>query len=214
MQAEVDSRVYEAAMKEFEDDPSVVYVLDEDLRLAYCNEAWDEFAEHNGGPHLRRVKQIGHPVLDAISEPLKAFYRSAFERSLAERQPWEHWYECSSPECYRGFHMQVMPLQAPARLVVRNSLVVEKAHQRIRRAPLTAVYRTAGGIIEMCMHCRKTRRSEGSDIWDWVPEFLATPPDNVSHGLCESCFHHYYPQEASGSSSGISSARNRSTRAR
>ena len=35
----------------------------------------------------------------------------------------------------------------------------------------------------MCMHCRRTRRTEEGDIWDWVPEFLAKPPDNVSHGL-------------------------------
>jgi hypothetical protein len=196
LQAEVDSPVYEAASQWFEDDPSVVYVLDDDLRLAYCNRAWDEFAEHNGGAHLRRVEQLGHPVLDAISEPLKAFYRSAFERSLTDHQPWEHWYECSSPECYRGFHMQVLPLQVPPRLVVVNSLVVEKAHQRIGRPPLTALYRNVGGVIGMCMHCRRTRRNEEGDFWDWVPEFLARPPDNVSHGLCPTCFRYYYPREA------------------
>ena len=197
MPAEVDSFLYEAVIEGFEDDPSVVYVLDDDLRLAYCNKAWDEFAEHNGGAHLRRVEQLGNPVLDAISEPLKTFYGSVFERSLAEQQPWEHWYECSSPECYRGFHMQVLPLQAPPRLIVVNSLVVEKAHQRIGRAPLTAVYRSTEGLIGMCMHCRRTRRTEEGDIWDWVPEFLAKPPDNVSHGLCPSCFRYYYPEVAS-----------------
>jgi hypothetical protein len=197
MKAEVDSLAREAAIEGFEGDRSVVYVLDDDLRLAYCNKAWDEFAEHNGGAHLQRIEQVGHRVLDAISEPLKAFYRSVFERSLADSTPWEHSYECSSPECYREFHMQVLPLQAPPRLVIVNSLVVEKAHERVKRAPLTAVYRTAGGIIGMCMHCRRTRRSEEPDIWDWVPEFLAKPPDNVSHGLCPTCFRYYYPQVAS-----------------
>jgi hypothetical protein len=59
--AEVDSLLYEAVIEGFEDDPSVVYVLDDDLRLAYCNKAWDEFAEHNGGTHLRRVEQLGNP---------------------------------------------------------------------------------------------------------------------------------------------------------
>jgi hypothetical protein len=113
---------------------------------------------------------------------------------LAEQQPWEHSYECSSPECYREYHMQVLPLQAPPRLVVVNSLVVEKAHERIVRPPLTALYRTTGGVIGMCMHCRRTQRSDRSDVWDWVPAFLATPPDNVSHGLCSTCFRYYYPQ--------------------
>jgi hypothetical protein len=195
MNAGVASRVREGALEAFERHHSVIYMLDADLRLVYCNKAWDEFAEHNGGgANLRRIEQLGHPILDAILEPLKAFYRSAFERSLAEQQRWEHLYECSSPECYRKFHMQVLPWAAPPRLVVVNSLVVERAHDRIRRGPLTSVYRTAGGVIAMCMHCRRTRRSDQSDVWDWVPEFLATPPDSISHGLCPTCFRYYYPQ--------------------
>jgi hypothetical protein len=178
----------------FEDDRSVVYMLDADLRLLYCNKAWDEFAEHNGGAHLRRIDQLGNSVLDAISEPLKTFYGTVFARSLAEQQRWEHLYECSSPECYREFHMQVLPLRAPSRLLIVNSLVVEKAHDRIRLPPLTAVYRTTGGVIGMCMHCRRTRRIDEPDTWDWVPEFLARPPANLSHGICPTCFQYYYPQ--------------------
>jgi hypothetical protein len=185
-----------------EDDRSVVYVLDADLRLAYCNKAWDEFARRNGGAHLLRIKQVGYSVMDAIPEPLKTFYRSAFERSLAEHRSWEHLYECSSPDVYREFHMRVLPLQAPPRLVIVNSRVVEKAHERIRRAPLKTVYRTAGGTISMCMHCRRTRRSDEPDVWDWVPEFLAKMPDNVSHGLCPTCFCYYYPQSGCGENAG------------
>lgn len=195
MKAELDCIVRgEIQTDELEDDQSVVYLLDNDLQLSYCNKAWDEFAEHNGGARLQRIQQVGLPVLDSISEPLKTFYGTVFQRVLAEQQPWEHSYECSSPERYRKLHMQVLPLQAPPRLVIVNSLVVEKAHERIMHPPLTALYRTACGMIVMCMHCRRTRRSEGPDIWDWVPEFLAVPPDNVSHGLCSTCFSYYYPQ--------------------
>lgn len=183
----------ESRIDEFEGDESVVYLLDNNLRIAYCNKAWDEFAKHNGGVHLRRIEQVGRHVLDSTPEPLKAFYRSAFERALAEHQPWEHLYECSSPGLYREFHMQVLPLQAPPSLVVVNSLVVEKAHELIIQPPLAARYRTAAGVITMCMHCRRTRRSEGPEVWDWVPDFLASPPDNVSHGLCPTCFRYYYP---------------------
>jgi len=192
LKAEIDPLLGETVTEEFEDEHSVVYMLDAGLRLMYCNKAWDEFAEHNGGTHLRRIEQIGHPILDAISKPLRAFYRCVFERSLAELQPWEHLYECSSAECYREFHMQVLPLHAPPRLVVVNSRVVERAHDRIWQAPLTAVYRTADGVIVMCMHCRRTRRSNKPDSWDWVPAFLTKPPHNVSHGLCHTCFRYYY----------------------
>jgi PAS fold len=178
---------------EFENDPSVIYLLDNNLRIVYCNKAWDEFAEHNGAVHLRRIEQVGRSVLDSNAEPLKTFYRSAFERAFAEHQPWEHLYECSSPGLYREFQMQVLPLQAPPSLIVVNSLVVEKPHERIIRPPLTALYRTTGGVITMCMHCRRTRRGERPEIWDWVPDFLASPPDKISHGLCPTCFRYYYP---------------------
>jgi hypothetical protein len=184
----------ESMIDGFEDDQSVIYLLDKNLRIVYCNKAWDEFAEHNGGVHLRRIEQVGRRVLDSNAEPLKTFYRSAFERALAEHEPWEHLYECSSPRLYREFHMQVLPLQAPPRLIVVNSLVVEKPHERIIQPPLTALYRTTGGVITMCMHCRRTRRGEGSDIWDWVPDFLASPPHDISHGLCPTCFRYHYPQ--------------------
>jgi hypothetical protein len=183
----------ESRMAELEDDQSVVYLLDNHLRIVCCNRAWDEFAEHNGGVHLRRTEQFGRHVLESTAEPLKAFYRSAFERALAEHQRWEHLYECSSPGLYREFHMQVLPLQAPPSLIVVNSLVVEKAHERIIQAPLTTLYRTTGGVITMCMHCRRTRRSAGSNMWDWVPDFVASPPDDISHGLCPICFSYYYP---------------------
>jgi hypothetical protein len=182
----------EGRIDEFEDDRSVIYLLDNNLRIAYCNRAWDEFADRNGGVMLQRTGQVGRRVLDSIAEPLKMFYKSTFERVLMERQPWEHLYECSSPGLYREFHMQVLPVLGPC-LVVVNSLVVEKPHERIARFPLTALYRTNRGVVSMCMHCRRTRRSEEPEVWDWVPDFVASPPPGVSHGLCPTCFYYYYP---------------------
>ena len=35
----------EGWVDEFEDDRSVIYLLDNNLRIAYCSKAWDEFAE-------------------------------------------------------------------------------------------------------------------------------------------------------------------------
>jgi hypothetical protein len=75
--------VYEAAIEWFEDDPSVVYVLDDDLRLAYCNKAWDEFAEHNGGAHLRRVEQL--VVLQTWQPEASQFWVAPIMRRLESR---------------------------------------------------------------------------------------------------------------------------------
>jgi hypothetical protein len=178
---------------EFENDPAVVYLLDNDLRIKYCNKSWDDFADQNGGVHLRRTGQVGRCVLDSTAEPLKAFYQSAFDQALAESQPWQHQYECSSPGLYREFHMQVLPLHAPPSLVVVNSLVIERAHDRVIQPSLAVRYRSSVGVITMCMHCRRTRRRGQPDRWDWVPDFLVSPPDALSHGLCSTCFLYYYP---------------------
>ena len=35
-----------------ETDPAVIFCLDAELRLTYCNAAWDQFAQENGAPEL------------------------------------------------------------------------------------------------------------------------------------------------------------------
>ena len=37
-----------------EQDPSVIFVLDREYRLRWCNAAWDQFARENNGEQLLR----------------------------------------------------------------------------------------------------------------------------------------------------------------
>jgi hypothetical protein len=57
-----------------EDDPSIVYLLGADLRIVYCNKAWDDFAASNGGVGLNREAVLGASVMEAIAMPLRPFY--------------------------------------------------------------------------------------------------------------------------------------------
>ncbi|MEI9812313.1 MAG: hypothetical protein WDO18_06415 [Acidobacteriota bacterium] len=36
----------------FENDPAIVYLLDRDRKIAWCNQAWSRFAIENGAPEL------------------------------------------------------------------------------------------------------------------------------------------------------------------
>lgn len=183
-------------IENLEADNSIVFMLRPDLRIIYCNKAWDLFASQNGGTGLGRNAILGTPILDVIAEPLKSFYANGFAQAKRQGRPWEHDYECSSPDLYRLFHMRVLPL-AESYLLVENSLRVERP-QGLERPAMpadAALYLTEDGILTMCCHCRRTRRitTAAVPVWDWVPAFLVDPPGRISHGLCRNCRAYFYP---------------------
>lgn len=183
-------------IENLEADTSIIYMLDPDLRIIYCNKAWDQFASLNGGTRLNRRAILGTCVLDVVAGPLKAFYDNAFAQANEKGQPWEHDYECSSPSAFRLFHMRVLPL-ADSYLLVENSFRFERPHgsERPVMPADSALYVSEDGILTMCAHCRRTRRigTTSAPVWDWVLAYLVEPPGPVSHGLCRNCFAYFYP---------------------
>ena len=182
-----------------EADTAVIFCLDSDLLITYCNPAWDRFATENGGPELRRPQVIGTCVLDYISGPARDYYATAYKRVLAQSKPWQHRYECSSEKVHREFRLLAIPIKKRPGVFVRNSLDVEHAHQEALSKPLEKVYRQSNGLITMCSGCRRTRRNlSGVEIWDWVPAFLALPPAaarQITYGICSTCRELYYPED-------------------
>ena len=176
----------------FDDDPAVIYAIDSGFRLLYHNSAWDRFAIENGGPGLAGDAQIGSQTMDVVPLPLQRFYREGFARAFREPHPWEHVYECSSPDRRRMFHMQVLPVDRSALLIVNAKVteveIPEQQHRVLKE------YLEPAGMVTMCCHCRKTLRRIGKTAgWDWVPEFVAHPPVECSHGLCPTCLAYHYP---------------------
>jgi len=178
--------------------PGTVIALDSDHRLAYLNAAWDRFAEENGGqPAIGRDWGLGAGYFDAIAEPLGAFYRDLIRRTTEEADPSHpvsHVYECPAPRMMRRFQMNLYPLGSGEGVLLVHSLVVEAPHGS-DRAPHDAnpdVYEDAEGIVRQCAHCRKVRHTTEADRWDWVPAWVARPPQQTSHTICDVCFAHYY----------------------
>jgi hypothetical protein len=183
---------YPASVVEAEN--SVIFCLDPDLRITYCNPAWDRFAQENGGHELLRPAPIGRSVLDYISAPVRDHYARLYERILNQSDPWEEDFECSSQTLYRRFRSRLIPMKNNSGLLVMNYLHEERQHDAASCAPVEEVYRTPQGVIVMCASCRRTRRANDPvETWDWVPHFVGNTPLMVSHGVCPPCRELYYP---------------------
>src|SRR3954469_4734162 len=82
-------------------DSDVIFCLDSDLRITSCNPGWDRFAVDNGAPGLCGPALIGRSILRLHDGAGSGVLCSGVRASLAQAQPWEHLYECSSPVLYR-----------------------------------------------------------------------------------------------------------------
>jgi hypothetical protein len=182
--------------------PASVYGLWPDLSLAYVNPAWFRFAsENNGEPAISTHWSIGSAFMQAIPDPLQAFYTRLFSTSLTEgsrtdSRPMQHEYECSSAAIYRRFLMTVYPLPGGTGLLVVNTLAVECPHNPGERPPHpadTQTYADADGVVRQCAHCRRIQVPANADLWHWIPSWVEKCPLHASHTLCNFCLDHYYP---------------------
>jgi hypothetical protein len=178
-----------------------VFGLWPDLTLSWFNPAWQRFADENaGGEQIASDWGLGRSVLEATPDVIRPWYETAYLKCFETKERLEHVYECSSHKLFRRFHQMIYPLADASGLLVVNSLVVEHDHDmpgREARAASPRDYRDEdGGLVNMCCHCRRVRHCLVEERWDWVPEWVVRQPENVSHGLCPSCFGHYYPDRS------------------
>jgi hypothetical protein len=183
---------FSLAATPLESDASVIYALDRELHLRYCNRAWDDFAVDNNGEHLTRALVVGRPLLEFISGPPAEHFREACRRVLELNKTWLQDYECSSAGTFRKFAMHVHPFGNGAGLLVVNSPLVQHPHNEAAQPALEAAYRGPDGLIVMCSNCRRTRRCGEDELWVWAPGFVSAPPPGVSHGLCTPCAERYF----------------------
>ena len=170
-----------------------IYGLTPDLKLAYFNQGWTQFALRNGGePEISRDWSLGRRILDAIPTALRPYFVENFGRCIAQCSPWEHEYECSSLEINQRFVLRAYPLQRSQGILVVNSPVYAGAPLGEACAPVEANYRNSDGLIIQCCHCRRVRRIGARKAWDRVPEWVSKFPHDTSHGICEPCFGFYY----------------------
>lgn len=192
----ISSAFREVSRDALQAEPAVCFVLDEKLRVIYCNPAWDRFAIANGAPYLCAEQTLGTPVLNSTSGELFDYYRLLYNEALADGKPRDHDFHCSSPDAERLMRMHVYRLRNVPVLLVSCSLRVEQPHPAPSSEPIQGPYRNHHGLIVMCGNCRRTRRAATEpEVWDWVSDFVRHQPARVSHGVCNLCFEYYYPDE-------------------
>jgi hypothetical protein len=169
-----------------------------DFSIAYVNPAWYRFARENGGdPEVSKRWCEGAALLEAIDRPLRAFYEEHLRRVLDEGEAWEHDYECSSPQLHRRFRLSAEHLEAGEGLLLVHSCLAARPHDEATHrvlAPHGALYTDENGLMTQCIHCRRMKRCDFEEHWDWVPAWVAHVPEDASGGLCPACVQRWYPQ--------------------
>lgn len=177
----------------FDSTSNTIYAVRPDLTLAYHNQAWTTFARANGAHELLQCSPNAD-VVEACAPVLRHFYRGLFTSVLEQREEREHPYMCPSSRLERKFVMRLRPL--PEGVLVTHHLLVERPHTREGAVATDETYTNGDGFIVQCAHCRVVRRIDDPETWDWVPDLIEAPPDNISHGLCPTCFQQHYPDLA------------------
>lgn len=176
-----------------ERSPHACFALTESLDICYCNPAWDWFAIENGGGVDVLAGNVMHkPFLQYVPSGLRGNFESLFTTARALGRPQAQDYECSSPQTFRLYRMQIYPMQPGSGFAVVNSLRVAHPHTRTACEPDETRYLHNDGLMRMCANCRRTRRVDNPAAWDWVPEFVERPRKNVSHSVCPICAEYYY----------------------
>ena len=151
----------------------------------------ETFARANGGEAGFARPIIGLALLSVVPEVLRAFYEPRLHALFDAGTAWEHDYECSSPSLRRRFRMRALPVPGLDYAIVSHARLVETPVDDVSAQPLAA-YVSSSGIITQCAHCRRVQRRDGSGAWDFVPELVRAPREDVSHGLCALCLEYHY----------------------
>jgi hypothetical protein len=176
-----------------ESSPHVCFALSESLDFSYCNPAWNRFAQENGGgPDVLSARVLRKPFLQFVPEELIGHFHCLFKEARAAGRMQDQDYECSSPETFRIYRMQIYPMRPGSGFAVINSLRVAHPHTREAREPDRSQYCDSKGLICMCANCRRIRRLDHPAIWDWVPAYVHSLRRDLSHTVCPFCREYYY----------------------
>jgi len=183
-------------LQTLEADPSPIFAISKRCELSYYNPAYQSFAErHDADGTVLTNYPVGSNILRAIGGDARQRYEERFAEIMRGRTPWFHDYTCCSPERYREFRQAAYPLKNGGGLVLISSFTIERPLTGSLPAPeppREGNYLQPTGLITQCSNCRRTLRSDGSEVWDWVPDWVAGAPPHTSHTICRVCFEFHW----------------------
>ena len=170
---------------QFHKSASVTCVIEADSTIIYCNPAWDRFALQNNGIGATADYVVGRWLFAYIPAVLKLHYRKLIDTARRDRRIVAQDYECPSADMFQKYHLKILPIPHTNLVAMVHSLCFKHAMD-IETVLPTAYHHGTGNVVTMCAQCRRTKRTDPSR-WDWLPDFVRTPPRRVSHGICPDC---------------------------
>jgi hypothetical protein len=170
----------------------IIFFLDPKFTICGFNNSYLQFARENGQRDIESKFGLGRPVLEAISPRLRSYYEKSWEKALLTNQVFTQEYECSSSQQIRHYYQTAYPIHGGTGLVVTNHCKLALAMDK-GEVEVMPEHTNSNGFVEQCSNCRKIRNHSFTEHWDWIPKWVDQPPHNTSHGICEYCLDHYYP---------------------
>jgi hypothetical protein len=170
----------------------VICIVDADMKLRAYNRAWQAFAMNNGGEDIVQKYPLGISIADVGEEPVKSFIKRKYREAMALNKMFGLDYECSSKQVFRLFRLTAYPLLNKQGLVISHHLVKQCPHTD-KSMDFNKQFVNREGMIVQCINCRKVRDPNNMDRWLWVPSLLEQGCVPISHGICDRCLDHYYP---------------------
>jgi hypothetical protein len=176
----------------------------------FCNEAWDAFAERNGGaPGCLGAAVVGRPWQDFVSgEPVRSVLARVLDAAM-RGAPRTVPGQCNSPTLGREMASTYQAIRTQEGEV----LAVAVVHAIVREVPIEllhhphdpehTLYFDRGGLLHMCCSCRRVQQVADHARWDFVPGYVAAMPASASHTYCRTCFDlHFAAMKLAGESAG------------
>ena len=184
---------------DYDRDPHVIYVVDENFRIVRCNRAWDRFALENNGSAAKQSKVLGVCLFTVIPRDLSRFYDAGFQ-TASNQGRFQHDFDCSSARVVRRLRMTVAPFGSG--FLIRNVLLKDTLAPPSEAAGNFADY---GPVITTCCHCRRVENKK-TNAWQWVPEFIEEMPVEIRSRLCPACWAYHYGEAGQSGRTPISAA--------
>ncbi len=171
----------------------------------FVNQAWDHFAEANGGaPGMLGSALIGTAWTDHLAgEEIRRYHAELIDRALRSdgTQPRRvvQVSEANSPAEARLVATRFEPVMVRGR---GERIGIAVVHAAVRARPIDEVYpvvsgeerqyQNEDGRVVQCSCCRRTREP-ASGRWDFVASLVQTPPRSARWAFCDLCLELHYP---------------------
>lgn len=175
-------------------------LLDPGGVVLFVNDAWERrSAERGGGDRCGSSGVVGRRWLEAIAgEEPRRLHAVLLHRALRRQGGGPSGAVIHASEDNDGEAARLVSTHLEPVVVAPGTLVgVSVVHRTVRELPLEEVYapvaggeagyRDAAGELHQCSCCRRTRRPDAPDEWDYVPALVLVPPSRTTFGYCALC---------------------------